>query len=169
MGTKENITGSLSTPATFGSASPRMVLYLPHKPNAFDTLVKHPSVSTLLENNSNHWRKIVTLLAKICSPNADDWRRFRDSALFDDAAISISPSLSLDDGKIWHWIGGKENLQRFTGLTLNADPLPDCKEVAIDQERRLLITPYPDYRQLSNTVVSTIRAALDSYGFYRRL
>ncbi|SDZ83283.1 DUF6942 family protein [Microbulbifer marinus] len=151
-------------PECLGAAHPRLVLYLPHRPNGLAQLIVDPSAQALVAANSNHWRKIVTLLAKIASPIADDWRRFRDEELFRQTALYFEPTLS--NSARWHWIGGKDNLQRFENLHHNAQPLPKTPEVSIDAEKQLLLTPYPDYRQLSNTLVSKIRAALGDEGFY---
>jgi len=147
-----------------GTAHPRLILYLPHRPNALEQLVKAPSAEALIAANSNHWRKIVNLLAKISSPDESDWRRFRDEALFSHIALCFTPILRNTTG--WHWIGGKENLQRFTSLPHEAAPLEHCPEVAIDCNRRILLTPYPDYRQLSNKVVGHIRTVLAREQFY---
>ncbi|MGP4844042.1 DUF6942 family protein [Marinobacter sp. 1Y8] len=147
-----------------GTADPRLVLYLPHRPNSLAEIANAPCAKALIAANSNHWRKIINLLAKITSPVADNWRDFRDEALFRQTALCFRPELSTTGG--WHWIGGKDNLQRFGTLHSNAQRLTRCAEVSIDTEKRLLLTPYPDYRQLSNKVVSQIREALDIQGFY---
>ncbi|SHE66993.1 hypothetical protein SAMN04487965_0396 [Microbulbifer donghaiensis] len=152
-------------PDCLGAPYPRLALYLPHRPNDLAQLLDAPSASALIAANSNHWRKIVTLLAKIASPVADDWRNFRDQALFQQTALCFAPQLS--DTAAWHWIGGKDNLQRFANLHHNAQPLPNSPEVLIDPEKQLLLTPYPDYRQLSNALVAQIRTVLDDEGFYR--
>lgn len=147
-----------------GSHRPRLVLYLPHRPNGLAQLVDAPDARALVAANSNHWRKIVTLLAKIACPDADGWRRFRDEALFQHTALCFAPAL-VNTGS-WHWIGGRDNLQRFPALQHAARPLDDSPGVSIDPDRRLLLTPYPDYRQLSNALVSRIRLALAGRGFY---
>ncbi|WP_237067631.1 DUF6942 family protein [Microbulbifer guangxiensis] len=147
-----------------GAAKPRLVLYLPHRPNQLAELVGAPTSRELIDANSNHWRKIVTLLAKVASPTADEWRRFRDEQLLRQTALCFEPRLI--DSDCWHWIGGKDNLQRFGSMRHSAQPLADCSCVSIDPQRRLLLTPYPDYRQLNNTVVSHIRRALEDCGFY---
>lgn len=147
-----------------GSAQPRLILYLPHRPEAMEQLVLAPSASRLVEANSNHWRKIVNLLAKVASPEATDWRRFRDEALFQYTTLCFAPELV--DTHAWHWIGGKENLQRFTHLAAEAKPLPNCPAVSVDISKRLLLTPYPDYRQLNNTLVAAMRSALQQQGYY---
>ncbi|WOX05411.1 DUF6942 family protein [Microbulbifer pacificus] len=165
MAINENSKGP-STSEIIGSTTPHLILYLPHRPNALEELFRRPSAKTLIENNSNHWRKIVTLLAKIGSPEINDWRRFRDEALFDQCAICFSASLADSKTEAWHWIGGKENLQRFNIDGLHTEPLQETSEVSIDIERRIFLTPYPDYRQLNNATVTKIRAALASEGFY---
>lgn len=147
-----------------GSNTPHLALYLPHRPNGLENLVDRPNTQALVTANSNHWRKIVTLLAKVAAPVAGDWRPFRDDQLFRNTALCFNPELN--DQARWHWIGGKDNLARFSTLTHNAEPLAECPEVAIDRTLRLLLTPYPDYRQLSNQTVARIRAALAGLGFY---
>lgn len=155
---------NMSPPDYLGTPGPRMVLYLPHRPTALEQLVLQPSAQALVDANSNHWRKIVNLLAKIASPEADGWRQFRDDALFQHTALCFSPTLV--SGTTWHWIGGKENVQRFADVEMDREPLTGAPDVAIDYGRRLLITPYPDYRQLNNALVAAIRLALGNHGFY---
>lgn len=152
---------------SLGASQPRLALYLPHRPNGLAQLADAPSAPALVAANSNHWRKIVTLLAKIASPVADDWRRFRDEDLFRQTALCFVPKLI--DTASWHWIGGRDNLQRFTDLHHRAQPLADSPGVWIDPDKRLLLTPYPDYRQLSNAMVSNIRSALAHHGFYAEM
>ncbi|MFV8783035.1 DUF6942 family protein [Microbulbifer sp. SA54] len=146
-----------------GSPSPKLVLYLPHRPNGLEQLAKAPDSGELIRCNSNHWRKIVTLLAKVASPE-EEWRAFRDDALFQHTALCFAPHLM--NVSAWHWIGGKENLERFDIDGLNPVPLQEAPVVAIDAERQILLTPYPDYRQLNNATVGQIRAALNRRGFY---
>lgn len=151
-------------PDYLGAQDPKLVLYLPHRPNGLAELVDAPSAEALIAANSNHWRKIITLLAKIASPQADDWRNFRKVELLRQTALCFSAELVSTDG--WHWIGGKENLGRFDTLFSNTQPLAGYREVSIDTHKRLLLTPYPDYRQLSNKVVGGVREALERQGFY---
>lgn len=147
-----------------GAVRPTLILYLPHRPNGLARLQQHPDAAELMAANSNHWRKIVNLLAKVASPVAEDWRCFRDTSLFQKTALCFAPALSGREG--WHWIGGKDNLQRFAGLKHNACPLAGAPGVSVDTERRLLLTPYPDYRQLSNALVEKVRLSLEGQGFY---
>ncbi|MFC6635459.1 DUF6942 family protein [Microbulbifer taiwanensis] len=147
-----------------GAPNPQLVLYLPHRPHGLAQLIDLPCARALVDANSNHWRKIVTLLAKIASPVADDWRHYRDEQLFRQTALCFAPRL-VETG-CWHWIGGRDNLQRFDTLHHNAQLLTDAPDISVDADRRLLLTPYPDYRQLSNALVRRIRCALGDQGFY---
>ena len=147
-----------------GAPRPRLILYLPHRPEGLDQLIYTPDAQLLIKNNSNHWRKIVTLLAKVASPQ-EDWRRFRDDELFEHTALCFRACLC--DVPAWHWIGGKDNLQRFAIAGLNAKPLRESPDIALDTERQILLTPYPDYRQLSNATVDEIRKSLARLAFYR--
>ena len=146
-----------------GTERPSLILYLPHRPEGLEQLIGNPDTRELIKNNSNHWRKIVTLLAKVASPG-EEWRDFRDRELFRQTALCFAPHLKAFD--TWHWIGGKDNLQRFEIPGLDARPLREAPAVAIDYERQILLTPYPDYRQLNNATVSQIRAMLNELGFY---
>ena len=147
-----------------GSATARLILYLPHRPVGLETFAETPTAQAVTEANSNHWRKIINLLAKVASPEGGDWRRYRDHALFTQTAICFAPQLLPAAG--WHWIAGKENLHRFEGLAHQATPIDAVGRLNMDVARRLLLSPYPDYRQLSNERVAVVREALVGAGFY---
>jgi hypothetical protein len=51
-------------------------------------------------------------------------------------------------------------------LRHHARPLHGAAEIAVDPQRRLLLTPYPDYRQLSNARVEQVRRVLREHHFY---
>ncbi len=148
-----------------GSSTPRLTLYIPHLPIGLESYVSAPSVTTLLAQNSNHWRKIVTLAAKVAAPTGD-WRHFRDHSFFEQVALVFSPTLEENCG--WHWIGGGENRARFSLDSQCGDPLPlsGADDLFIIPNRKILLSPYPDYRQLSNQKVELIRQALQQQGFY---
>ena len=147
-----------------GAESARLVLYLPHRPEGLERFCHAPLAQAIVAANSNHWRKIINLLAKVASPVAQDWRVFRDGALFERTALCFVPELQAGEG--WHWIAGQANLQRFSSFELDACPALEDPDVALDEGRRVLITPYPDYRQISNARVVRIRALLERAGFY---
>lgn len=146
-----------------GTTDPRLTIYIPHLPAGMEQLIEHTSVTALLACNSNHWRKIITLGAKVAAPDPE-WQQFRDLHFFKQVALVFSPTLENSPG--WHWIGGKDNQSRF-GLNSEECLQPThASDLFIDPVRRLLLTPYPDYRQLSNLKVGLIREALQQHGFY---
>lgn len=154
---------SISAPQRLGNSNPRLTVYIPHEPAGLDACVADPCVSSLLAHNSNHWRKIVTLAAKVAAPD-DDWRDFRDRHFFDQVALVFAPAIEQTSG--WHWIGGKENQNRLGLANISATPLPGTDDLFVIPEHKLLLTPYPDYRQLSNEKVVRIRHALQELEFY---
>ncbi|TCK08782.1 DUF6942 family protein [Marinobacterium mangrovicola] len=154
---------SISASQRLGTPAPRLSVYIPHEPASIDACIADTRITTLLAQNSNHWRKIVNLAAKVASPD-DDWRSFRDAYFFNQVALVFAPELEQTDG--WHWIGGKENQTRFGMTNLSASPLPGTDDLFVIPEQKLLLTPYPDYRQLSNQKVAMIREALETLGFY---
>jgi len=127
-----------------GAARPTLILYLPHRPNGLEQLHQYPDAAELVAANSNHWRKIVNLLAKVACPVAQEWRHYRDTSLFQKSALCFAPALA--NGECWHWLGGMATLLRFAVLPHRARPLDRAPGVFVDAERRLLLTPYPDYR-----------------------
>lgn len=149
-----------------GSTAPKLRLYLPHQPDGLAQLAERPDARDLIARNTNHWRKIITLLAKVASPQPDAWRTYRDTTLFGDTALCFSAELEATPPS-WHWIGGQDNLARFGIDTRQAQPLTPGSAIAIDSHACLLLTPYPDYRQLPNVMVAEVRRALDAQGFYR--
>jgi len=153
-------------PDCLGSKHPTIVLYLPHRPIGLEQIAAEPSAPKIEALNSNHWRKILTLLAKIAGPNGEEWREFKKQNLFQQTALCFTPNLV--ETVTWHWIGGKDNLERFKTLQHQAQPLTGSPDVLLDPKLRLLLTPYPDYRQLNNQTVDRIRSALDHHGFSRQ-
>lgn len=149
---------------TLGSTLPRLVLYLPHLPQGIEQYRQMPTAERLIAHNSNHWRKIVTIAAKIAAPDAD-WRGFRDKHFFDRIALCFTPVLLPNDA--WHWIGGKANQARFDDLPSTVTPLAGSDDLFIDTEHKLLLTPYPDYRQFSDRKIGLVRQALAQAGFER--
>lgn len=134
-----------------GAPGARLVLYLPNPP-LYPAGRARTEVPALIEYNGNHWRKILTILAKVRA--GDDWRRYRDLQLLSrDEAIHFDAQLSATAR--WHLVAGKASWQRL-GLEPEAFS-------ALDDEGRLLargnilLTPYPDYRQFPNRTIERVR------------
>ena len=145
----------------FGAASPRVILYLPNPPVTTQDFNLHsPNIPQLIEDNGNHWRKILTILAKL-SCDKIDWKRYRDEQLLQrDECICFNNALSFDKGldegpdEQWHLVGGKASWQRL-GLDVTEFTALDvqCKVYYRD---RIILIPYPDYRQMPNALIEAV-------------
>lgn len=146
--------------ALLGAPDARVALYLPNRPlwPQADVCPQASDVPALIRHNGNHWRKIFSILAKLCSPASMRWQDYRDQAvLHKDEVICFSDSLLLDAR--WHLIAGKASWQRLGLDTANFMPLDTEGRVWVRDN--ILLTPYPDYRQFPNRTVDRVRALLN--------
>jgi len=127
-------------------------------------------VANIVEQTGNHWRKIFNVYAKLgfaLSQRNDQglalsdggqtsWQGYRDQMLLrDKSGLSLlfsQPDFSISEltiAKQVHIISGKKHAD-----TLNVAALPDLMEVGEDfvvsRACKVIVTPYFDYRQLSN-------------------
>ena len=138
----------------------QLAVYIANRPalKAFEELNQlRPLLAGELANvvsaTGNHWRKIFNLYAKLAhqlSPQQfDSWQDYRDQQLLKaqsrEALLFSQPDLSRSD--CVHIVSGKGYGEILCqGLPLLAvDP-----DFQICESRRLIVSPYFDYRQLSN-------------------
>lgn len=118
----------------------------------------------IVKHTSNHWRKAFNVYAKLLFDwyqlqNRKDlpttWQAYRDMELFQshsqEALLFTAPEWDSNSNTI-HIIAGKTyamhlNLPSLTWLDAY---------FAINKERRLIVAPYPDYRQLSNERIARL-------------
>ena len=55
-----------------GPAQASLICYLPNPPQ-YPQDCTRTDVAALIAHNGNHWRKILTILAKLCVTDANDW------------------------------------------------------------------------------------------------
>jgi len=115
-------------------------------------------LSHIVKHTSNHWRKAFNVYAKLLfdwyqlhdrKDLPETWQSYRDLELFrshsEEALLFSSPVFEKKKGTI-HIIAGKTYAS-----SLNLPPLIWLDTYfAINTEHRLIVAPYPDYRQLSN-------------------
>ncbi|MEH6651727.1 MAG: hypothetical protein V7707_17035 [Motiliproteus sp.] len=156
-----------------GSPDATIVLYLPSPPllpsDFVDTATKsariHPesglTIAQLIELNGNHWRKILTILAKLCSPQ-DDWRGYRDRQLLQQHEAICFES-ALRTGLQIQLVAGKASWQRL-GLDLSDFTALDSAQRLwrSNQYPQLFLTPYFDYRQFPNVLIEQLKSQLNS-------
>lgn len=110
----------------------------------------------IVEHTSNHWRKLFNVLAKLMEGLdwTDDWRTYRDTQLLQTgcrcALLFDAPVLEGDTTKT-HVVAGKTHA---ASLGIDADWLDS--HFALNQSSRLIVSPYPDYRQLSNVRIDQL-------------
>ncbi len=121
-------------------------------------------VSHITKNTSNHWRKVFNVYAKFLfdwyllqgrKDLPSTWQEYREQELFQahsqEALLFSSPVLDKPNTDI-HIIAGKTyaaSLKLPSLIWLDA-------YFAINKEHRLIVAPYPDYRQLSNLRIARL-------------
>ncbi|MGR0279832.1 DUF6942 family protein [Marinomonas dokdonensis] len=142
----------------------KYVFLLPNPPLLRDApdhgWVETPNVAQLIEDNGNHWRKIVTIMAKLISTDEQDWRCYRDEHLFDQCALvfSLQQLKQIEGDKCTLFIVGN-GFRQAMPISENAQTLGD-KQLAYVNQDRTIWCPYLDYRQFPNALVSAIRLKL---------
>lgn len=118
----------------------------------------------IVKHTSNHWRKAFNVYAKLLfdwyrlqgrSDLPTTWQAYRDLELFQshsqEALLFSAPQLAAHNKAI-HIIAGKTYAAH-----LNLPPLEWLDAYfAINKEFRLIVAPYPDYRQLSNERIAKL-------------
>ncbi|MCL1096272.1 DUF6942 family protein [Shewanella kaireitica] len=129
---------------------------VPKKWNHLDT----GATQALIELNGNHWRKILTIMAKIVV-NDKDWRQYRNQHLLKrDESIAIGAN-NLCSTAQRHIICGKESAD-----VLNLDSTEfvqlDLQETSLLKhlDQNIYLCPYLDYRQFPNTQIDLLRQTL---------
>jgi len=144
----------------FGVARCRIAIYIANRPPlpCYQTLSSLTALSPLERENivlqtSNHWRKIFNVFAKLMfaldTCGYKRWQCYRDKHLLQahsHEALMFSPP-KMSGANVVHVVAGKTYAAQ-----LNIDfPLTWLDTYfAINKEQRLIVSPYLDYRQLSN-------------------
>ncbi|QYJ77534.1 DUF6942 family protein [Shewanella acanthi] len=149
-----------------GAPNPSYAFYLPNAP-LLDTNwdVQHPDAcEKLIALNGNHWRKVLTIMAKICVVG-DDWRSYRDNLLLKQHEVILIGSRTFHPHAQTHFVCGQvaTTLLGLTPLyhkTLDAEGKIHIiqPELGSPSIKHCLSTPYLDYRQYSNALIELTRA-----------
>ncbi|MEL4428848.1 DUF6942 family protein [Shewanella mangrovisoli] len=167
-----------------GPAAATYAFYLPNSPLMPEDWhwEQDNAIAELIALNGNHWRKIFTIMAKICAP-CEDWRDYRDNLLLKQRQMLLIGANALSPHANIHIICGQA---AATALGIAADShiatdalqtteqqlmqdsqakLQDVTAVMQPQSRHsscVLLTPYLDYRQYSNTLIALTRNHLQA-------
>ncbi|MFD1383784.1 DUF6942 family protein [Rhodanobacter aciditrophus] len=140
----------------------KLIFLLPNKPLLPQGVMNYREMDTkdLISLNGNHWRKILTIIAKLTTFPSEDWRIVRDNKLWDRAKLvfnaqHLASELNESEAKIGAWVF-------IVGKTFNDDfPIPENAKVlgeahVAKAEGNLIWSPYLDYRQFPNDLIDEI-------------
>ena len=122
------------------------------------------------QQTGNHWRKIFNVYAKLIFEigfcQHDTWQNFRDRQLLQDhsneSLIFSPPNFDkLNPAKI-HIIMGRTYAKK---LDIDTRCFWLSKDFAINEGKNLIISPYFDYRQLSNIKVIHLAKLIKKLGY----
>ncbi|WP_240778457.1 DUF6942 family protein [Shewanella polaris] len=176
----------------WGPMNPDIIFYLPTPPElSTHWQASHPdAITQLVTLNGNHWRKIVTIMAKVCCLDHDmnankgiGWKQIRDQLFNEphdqqtDKHINIPSRLHCQlrivnsnvyhhnevvfTPESWHILCGKE-VQQLMGITEPQQYTSLDEKQKIRHQHTVLLTPYLDYRQYANTLIELTRQHIAS-------
>lgn len=155
----------------FGAIDSKINFYIANRPPVDDYPAMNElrglaqgEIAHIVKHTSNHWRKAFNVYAKLLfdwyqlQQRKDlpcTWQEYRETELFQshsqEALLFSAPQF--DNSKVSiHIIAGKTY-----AANLNLPPLIWWDAYfAINKEHRLIVAPYPDYRQLSNERIARL-------------
>jgi hypothetical protein len=164
-------------PSGLGSAHSNINFYIANRPPIDDYPVMNElhglaagELAHIVKHTSNHWRKAFNVYAKLLfdwyqrqqrSDLPASWQEYRDLELFQphsrEALLFSAPALT-NDANCIHIIAGKTyaaNLALPPLVWLDA-------YFAVNKQHRIIVAPYPDYRQLSNARIARLIEIIDT-------
>jgi len=157
----------------FGDSAAQFRVYLPQPP-AIDFYQQQSGwlplqtgeIDQIYRHCGNGWRKIFNVYAKLlCSLPTDvlrhadtgqSWQQYRDLQLLQagsgTALCFSAPALPAPAG-CFQLIAGRTHARQLLATGMAAEFAWLNTEFAVDPERRLLVTPFFDYRQLNNAKI----------------
>lgn len=161
----------------FGDVNARFRVYLAAPPTmeAYQQLsgvqpLQAGEIDQIYRHCGNGWRKIFNVYAKLLfalPPThfplvsaASSWQYYRDQQLlqaysgtalyFSAPVLRVSEPLLADNDDVFHLIAGRTLAKQLLTQGLQADLQWLSPEFAVDPRRKLIVTPFFDYRQLNN-------------------
>lgn len=152
----------MKTLSGLGGRAPRLKVFIQNRPPlpayqgpGYRAMVPG-EIGAIARDTGNHWRKVFNVYAKLAFALApgpfDRWQDFRDQQLLQDAssfALLFSPP-DLADNSL-KLVLGKGYANELGLLAEQGGPLAwDAPGFAHSADKRLILCPYFDYRQLSD-------------------
>ncbi|WP_051207082.1 DUF6942 family protein [Saccharospirillum impatiens] len=150
-----------------GDRSPLLVVYAPHRPPRCEPDQPEPyspvtdgELQQLVQAGGNHWRKILNLYAKLLhglTPLESDWQTCRDQRLLRSGsacALLFEQSHTPEPGQLCLVMG--QTFGRTEGWLTSGQTLPAEQPFIQHPKQAVIVTPYFDYRQLSNARLASL-------------
>lgn len=145
-----------------GQSAASRCFYLPTAPKLDASWCAQDSdaVEQLIKANGNHWRKIMTIMAKLSVSNTD-WKTYRDLQLLKQNESIAIEAIKLNAHSQLHFVCGQQSAQR---LQLNLEEFKPLigTEALIRKHinQPIYLCPYLDYRQFPNRYIDTVRQSV---------
>ncbi|OUS31770.1 hypothetical protein A9Q99_02925 [Gammaproteobacteria bacterium 45_16_T64] len=115
----------------------------------------------------NHWRKIINIYGKLgfmlATEGFSTWQEYRDHFLLTGGAkqaLLFNECIASDIEGCLHIVMGKAHSLKLLG---DDELIWVDSDFAISRERRIIVTPYFDYRQLSNMKLEKLVGILKGF------
>lgn len=129
--------------------------------------LKPDEIAHIVEHTGNHWRKVFNIFAKLMfqldKSSEPTWQAYRDRALLQQGSghalvFSSFESLPLSDDSVVI-IAGKSYAEEL-GVLESVSPIGEG--FYIHPSAKVIVTPYFDYRQLSNRKLDMLISLITS-------
>lgn len=145
-----------------GTQQASTCFYLPAPPELTEkwSHLDVDATQALIELNGNHWRKVLTIMAKIVVKE-QDWRQYRDRHLLKRGeSIAIGANNLCREAQL-HIICGKKSADDLNLDSAEFVPLDmQGTNLLKHPNKDIYLCPYLDYRQFPNIQINLLRQAL---------
>lgn len=152
----------------FGHSAPNWVLHIANRPDLpefnqdnFRTLAEG-EVASIINNTSNHWRKVFSIMAKISfalyDTGCESWQQYRDTKLLSGSgfeALSYLPYAEDANDNYFSVVAGFQ----YAATQLDLDkliPHHSTSKLLRIEGSDCVVTPYFDWRQLNNELLEKL-------------
>jgi hypothetical protein len=161
-----------------GNAAGLIKVYIEHRPPLDEyaelqgiVAIEKVTIDRIVVNGGNHWRKIFNVLAKLMyglfPAGYSSWQAYRDSRLLT-ADDHLSLLFSAPDWVSFKGQTSPDRISIIAGKGYAAKWVKDLSHYWIDDcfavipELRLIVSPYLDYRQLSDRAIGRLQQLVTS-------
>lgn len=155
-----------------GSSAPRIVLHIANRPplDGFEHDINRPfqltEAADIIQKTGNHWRKVFSILAKISFALFDTqcktWQEYRDTKLLTEDGFEYICFSELKDTRSQLDLTKHTSVSITCGFNYAQTQLDtsslvshhNFEKLKWSEQHHCLVTPYFDWRQLNNEMLS---------------